>query len=88
MLPVGKNPEEPLVGTTAQPKQDKIMLKLTLRVGGLVRIGKQHTFFFIFSPINKQVAQWATIAHHGASIIFGDTIIYNAQRQITLNLKQ
>ena len=28
----------------------------------------------------KQVAQWATIAHHGASIMFGDTIIYDAQR--------
>ena len=25
-----------------------------------------------------QVAQWATIAHHGASIMFGDTIIYDA----------
>ena len=37
---------------------------------------------------DKQVAQWATIAHHGASIMFGDTIIYDAQRQITLNLKQ
>ena len=36
----------------------------------------------------KQVAQWALIAHHGASIMFGDTIIYDAQRQITLNLKQ
>ena len=36
----------------------------------------------------QQVAQWATIAHHGASIMFGDTIIYDAQRQITLNLKQ
>ena len=36
----------------------------------------------------KQVAQWAKIAHHGASIMLGDTIIYNAQRQITLNLKQ
>ena len=31
----------------------------------------------------KQVAQWATIAHHGASIMFGDTIIYDAQKQIT-----
>ena len=39
-------------------------------------------------PLNKQVAQWATISHHGASIMFGDTIIYDAQRQITLNLKQ
>ena len=38
--------------------------------------------------IVKQVAQWAMIAHHGASIIFGDTIIYDAQRQIALNLKQ
>ena len=36
----------------------------------------------------KQVAQWATIAHHGASIMFKDTIIYDAQRQITLHLKQ
>ena len=36
----------------------------------------------------KQVAQWATIAHHRASIMFGDTIIYDAQRQVTLNLKQ
>ena len=27
------------------------------------------------------LAQWATIAHHGASIMFGDTIIYDAQRQ-------
>ena len=36
----------------------------------------------------KQVAQWATIAHLGASIMFGDTIIDDAQRQVTLNLKQ
>ena len=36
----------------------------------------------------KQVAQWAMIAHHGASIMFGDTIIYDAQRQVTPNLKQ
>ena len=36
----------------------------------------------------KQVAQWATIAHLGASIIFGDTIIDDAQRQVALNLKQ
>ena len=36
----------------------------------------------------KQVAQWATLAHHGASIMFGDTIDYDAQRLITLNLKQ
>ena len=38
--------------------------------------------------VMKQVAQWATIAHHGASIMFGDSIIYEAQRQVTLNLKQ
>ena len=38
--------------------------------------------------ILKQVAQWATIAHMGASIMFGDTIIDDAQRQVTLNLKQ
>ena len=35
----------------------------------------------------KQLAQWATIPHHGASIMFGDTLIYDAQRQVTLNLK-
>ena len=38
--------------------------------------------------INKQVAQWATITHLGASIMFGNTIIYDAQWQVTLNLKQ
>ena len=32
----------------------------------------------------KQVAQWETIAHLGASIMFGDTIFYDAQRQVTL----
>ena len=36
---------------------------------------------------NKQVAQWAMIAHLRASITFGDIIIYN-QSQVTLNLKQ
>ena len=36
----------------------------------------------------KQVAQWAMIAHLRASIMFEDTIFYNAQRQVTLNLKQ
>ena len=36
----------------------------------------------------QQVAKWATIAHHGASIMFGDTIISDAQRQVILNLKQ
>ena len=34
------------------------------------------------------IAQWATIAHLGASIMFGDTLIYDTQRQVTLNLKQ
>ena len=38
--------------------------------------------------IINQVAQWATIAHLGTSIMFGDTLIYDAQRQVTLNLKQ
>ena len=41
-----------------------------------------------WSPYCKQVAQWATIAHLAASIMFGDTIIDDAQRQVTLNLKQ
>ena len=36
----------------------------------------------------KQVAQWATIAHLGANVMFGDTIIDDAERQVTLNLKQ
>ena len=43
---------------------------------------------FMLDSNSKQVAQWATIAHLRASIMFGDTIIYNALRQITLNLKQ
>ena len=38
--------------------------------------------------VKEQVAQWATIAHLRASIMFGDTIIYDALRQITLNLKR
>ena len=43
----------------------------------------------ILSPrFFKQVAQCAMIAHLVASIMFGDTIIYDAQRQVTLNLKQ
>ena len=41
-----------------------------------------------YEIILKQVAQWATIAHLGASIMFGEAIIYDAQRQVTLNLKQ
>ena len=36
----------------------------------------------------KQVAKLATIAHLGASIMFGDTIIYDAGRRVTLNLKR
>ena len=36
----------------------------------------------------KQIAQWATIAHLEDSIMLGYTIIYDAQRQVTLNLKQ
>ena len=40
------------------------------------------------STIFKQIAQWATVAHLEASIMFGDTIIDDAQRQVTLNLKQ
>ena len=31
---------------------------------------------------NEQLAQWATIAHLGTSITFGDTIIYDAQAQV------
>ena len=38
--------------------------------------------------VSEQVAQWATIAHLRASIMFGDTIIDDAHRQVTLNLKQ
>ena len=41
-----------------------------------------------FNKYTKKVAQWAPIAHLGASIMFRDTIIYDAQRQVTLNLKQ
>ena len=46
-------------------------------------------FVILLSPgFFKQVAQWATISHLGAIIIFGDTIIYDAQRQVMVNLKQ
>ena len=40
------------------------------------------------NQLKNQVAQWATISHLGASIMFGDTIKYDAQRQVTLNLKE
>ena len=40
------------------------------------------------SGVQKQVARWATIAHLGACIMFGDTIIDDAKRQVTLNLEQ
>ena len=40
------------------------------------------------AKFHKQVAKWATIAHLGASIMFVDSLIYYAQRQVTLNLKQ
>ena len=36
----------------------------------------------------KQVAQWATIAQLEVSIMFGDTLKYDTQRKVTLNLKQ
>ena len=52
----------------------------------------------LYKPINKmfwfkdhnlkQVAQWATIGHDGPSIMFEDTIIYDAQRQVILNSDQ
>ena len=47
-----------------------------------------NTFCPIHSNKIKQVALWATIGHLGASIMFGDTIIDDAQKQVTLNLKQ
>ena len=37
-----------------------------------------------FSSHIKQVAQWATAAHLGASIMFGKTIVYDPQWQVTL----
>ena len=38
--------------------------------------------------IHKQVAQWAAIAHLKASIMLGDTFIFDVQRQVTLSLKK
>ena len=38
--------------------------------------------------VSRQVAKWAMIALLGASIMFGDTITYDAQMQVTLNLNQ
>ena len=46
------------------------------------RIHKKHRLRMVSKKITrriKQVAQWATIAHLRASIMFGDTIIYDAQ---------
>ena len=37
---------------------------------------------------NPEEAQWALIAHLGASIMFEDTLIYDTVRQVTLNLKK
>ena len=37
---------------------------------------------------NRQEAQWARIAHLRTSIMFGDIIFCDTQRQATLNLKQ
>ena len=45
------------------------------------------TFLTAFNDF-KQVAQYAAIAHLGASILFRDTFIYDAQSQVTLKLKQ
>ena len=48
-------------------------------------------YIVIFSDSFRTVLQTLLLVEmqlKGASIMFGDTIIYNAQRQITLNLKQ
>ena len=47
-----------------------------------------HSSFYVCPFYLLQVAQWETIVHLGASIMYGDTLIYDAQRQVTLNLKQ
>ena len=60
--------------TGARPGGYKIFLILN---------SAEHEFY----PAYK-CKQWATIAHHGANIMLGDTIIYNALRQVTLNMKQ
>ena len=68
----------------------QIKSHITEKSGGLVLVNSSP---LLPTPMSgtpaavKQVAQWATIAHHGASIMFGDTRIYDAQRQITLKLK-
>ena len=66
--------------------------KIDIQIHGLYRSFKLNIVIIMVAvPFDiqiKQVAQWATIAHNGASIMFGDIIIYDAQRQITLNLKQ
>ena len=43
---------------------------------------KRSTSVVLRSKDKKQVAQWATIAHLGASIMFGDTVIDDAQSQV------
>ena len=66
------------VATITQPT--KVLLSSI--IAGFICDNKSRNFS------KKQVAQWATIAYLGASIMFGDTIIYDTQRQVTMNLKQ
>ena len=81
-----------LLEKTNEPANEIFVLipykqKSPLKSPMLTYLAMLQVFLVLFHTSCIQVAQWATIAHHGASIMFGDTI-YDAQRQITLNLKQ
>ena len=45
----------------------------------LIRSNEKNVVF-LFPNARKQVAQWETIPHLGDSIMYGDTIIYAAQK--------
>ena len=45
-------------------------------------------FEFVGSYITNTSSPMGNDRSPGSSIMFGDTIIYDAQRQVTLNLKQ
>ena len=81
-------------GKNSRQKVDPYLASAEMRSSGNFKLeeflsgNKLHLISHDYARIRKQVAQWATIAHLGASTVVGDTIIYDTQRQVTLNLKQ
>ena len=54
----------------------------TISAEEVVRLRKKRERWEVFKK--QGVAQWAMKAHLGASIMFGDTMICDAQRQVNL----